>query len=462
MKLVILNSLLWVAYSQVYYNIDEISLPRFRFELWNELSPALTSNAESIGYDLANWELMGTNAIEEYSYFTFQDTNDLDRDLRGVVRNFNIDNNNITSVFAAIGFYEDQYDCWVNHYGWYDWDELTAYELDVVLAVLGWNRTSWESENENDYPASELLGWEELSSIEKQAAADLCYLPETWDAEESFSMFLNTSGYLASTEPWLEEEPPAFCFSSHTLVEREDGTTVQMKDLVLGDRVLVSNGHYEPIYSFGHFDTSSVKTEFIQIQTSVSSGLELTPNHLIFTQGKQAVPASSIKIGDKLMMASGETDTVISIKEVTRTGIFAPFTPSGTIVTNGILSSSFATIQESRYVSLGGFEVPLTYHQLGVVFESPHRLLCHLLGSDKCGNYERYNDEGMSRWVEKPMALSQWLFDQNALVGGILFFIAFALLCMVNLMEMLAMNPGCTISLVAAFVAHRRRREKVV
>mmetsp|Transcript_15093 Transcript_15093/g.22232 ORF Transcript_15093/g.22232 Transcript_15093/m.22232 type:complete len:662 (-) Transcript_15093:108-2093(-) len=265
------------------------------------------------------------------------------------------------------------------------------------------------------------------------------------------------SGGCAGDEP----SPPTggFCFSGESTVDVLNKGTVKMEDLKIGDKVLVGvDGKYEPIYSFGHFDTSVVKTEFLQIRTSTSSGLEMTPNHLIFMQGNEAVPASSIKVGDKVMMASGKTDTVVSIQEVKRTGIFAPFTSSGTIVTNGILSSSFATIQKSHYVSLGGFEVPLTYHQLGVVFESPHRLLCHLWGLDECARYERYDEGGTSQWVEKPMVAFQWLLEQNIVVSGILFFISFAFLCMINLIEMLVVSPVYAMCLMAAFVADRRRR----
>uniref|UniRef100_A0A7S1E338 Uncharacterized protein n=1 Tax=Thalassionema nitzschioides TaxID=33649 RepID=A0A7S1E338_9STRA len=128
------------------------------------------------------------------------------------------------------------------------------------------------------------------------------------------------------------------------------------------------------------------------------------------------------------------------------------------------LSSSFATIQqESRYVSLGGgFEMPLTYHQLGVIFESPHRLVCHWWGLDGCARYEHYDEEGASQWVKMPMFGFQWLLKQNIAVSGILFFVAFTLLCMINVMEMLAMNPIHAICFMVAFVVVRRRTVKKV
>jgi len=253
------------------------------------------------------------------------------------------------------------------------------------------------------------------------------------------------------------------CFSTETTVERDDGSMVAMKELHIGDRVRVANGKYEPIYSFGHFDTSVVKTEFVQIQTTSSEGkLEMTPNHLLFQEGNQVVMASSLKIGDKVVLASGEEDTITGLKTIQRTGIIAPFTASGTIATNGILSSSFATIQKSQYVSLSDkWVLPLTYHQLGLVFESPHRLWCHhWRGLDECARSERYNEEGMSQWVETPMHLWNWLLQQHVLVVGTLFSMAFSFLCLVHVLEIILLNPGYAVLslLLVSLVAARRRR----
>jgi len=245
---------------------------------------------------------------------------------------------------------------------------------------------------------------------------------------------------------------PILCFSASTLVETPDRGSVAMKDLSLGDMVKVpGNNEYEPIYSFGHFDKSVVTTNFLHIQTFTSSGLEISSNHFIFVEGGQAVPASTVSVGDKVILASGETDEIISITKVTRTGIFAPYTPSGTLVTNGIKTSCFATIQdtESRYVTLGGgFEIPMTYHQLGVIFESPHRLFCHLLSIKRCKEYETYNDQGMSQWVELPMKAFQWSLKQNAVISGFLFFTSVGLWLIINLLEIMIKSVPYLLAIV--------------
>lgn len=526
--------LLTVAQAQIYYSEDQISIPRFRFQEWSDATSTLRNLASTVGYDERSWELMGTNSIEEYSYYTFQDVDSLDdRDLENAVRNINV--NNLSAVYAAMGFDEDTWDCWINHYSWYEWAELSEFQLNVYVEALGWNANKWETGN--NPPASEDKYWRELSASEKQAAAGLCYLPETWDQESSFPQWLSDSLYLNFIEPWLITSPPTnpptnpptipfecperdpgmesdcppelqglvcneglwpggdqfcdrecldgvwmtrcedvtvvpateapagvggfvACFSIETTVEREDGSMVAMKELQIGDRVRVANGKYEPIYSFGHFDTSVVKTEFVQIQTSLSEGkLEMTPNHLLFQKGNEAVMASTLKIGDKVVMSSGKEDAITALKTIQRTGIIAPFTASGTIVTNGILSSSFATIQKSQYVSLGDkLVLPLTYHESGLVFESPHRLWCNWRGLEACARSERYNEEGMSQWVETPMHLWNWLLQQHILVVGTGFSVAFGFLCMFHVLEMMLLNPSYVIlSFLVVFLVVRRR-----
>jgi len=260
-------------------------------------------------------------------------------------------------------------------------------------------------------------------------------------------------------------EPSSFfpCFSSETLVETQHRGPLRMDQLKIGDTVLVDErGRYETIYSFGHFDKdSTITAAFLQISTSKASGLEITPNHFLFMNGNKAVPASTITVGDEVMMASGETDTVISITQITRRGIFAPFTPSGTIVTNGIKSSSFATVQEdSRYVSLNGITTPITYHQLGLVYESPHRLFCHFW-LHHCATYETYNEEAMSQWVAMPSKGFQWLLDQNIVVSGVLFFGLVGFWCTINIVEMMILNPLFAVPFVLlAFGVSQLRRVK--
>eukprot|EP00546_Thalassionema_frauenfeldii_P008266 CAMPEP_0178916908 /NCGR_PEP_ID=MMETSP0786-20121207/12928_1 /TAXON_ID=186022 /ORGANISM="Thalassionema frauenfeldii, Strain CCMP 1798" /LENGTH=749 /DNA_ID=CAMNT_0020590351 /DNA_START=133 /DNA_END=2378 /DNA_ORIENTATION=- len=266
--------------------------------------------------------------------------------------------------------------------------------------------------------------------------------------------------------------PGQLCFSGATLVETKDRGLLRMDQLQLGDLVLTDAETYEPIYSFGHYDINAVnKAEFLQISTEQSLGsLELTPNHFVFKEGNQAVPASSLSVGDKVVMASGDSDAIVSIRTVTRKGVFAPYTYSGTIITNGIKSSSFATVQDNaRYVTLGtnGIQVPITYHQLGLIFESPHRLYCRLLWlvvgrttTTTTTTTESYNNEGMSVWVEQPLQWYEWLIMQQSLVvSGTLLLLVVGLWCVVNVFEMMMLwHPAGLVAWVVLVIVACRRR----
>ena len=73
---------------------------------------------------------------------------------------------------------EAVYDCYVHHYHDYFWTELEEVE-QRALESLGWNVSSWEGFI--PAPPSEDKFYAQLDSEEQEAAAELCYLPETWD-----------------------------------------------------------------------------------------------------------------------------------------------------------------------------------------------------------------------------------------------------------------------------------------
>ena len=197
-----------------------------------------------------------------------------------------------------------------------------------------------------------------------------------------------------------------------------------MKDLQLGDRVLVATNntsYYEPIYSFGH-RLNSVFAEYLVV---LPSELEISKDHMVFVEGGAAVPAGNLVVGDRL--ENGEMIT--AIKTVQRLGIYAPFTPSGAIVVNGVRASSFVAFQASPYLKVGSLVTPLTYQWLAHTFEAPHRIWCMHLGSGGGGGgrsinrqcmTERYTDTGISSWVQAPLILSRWLLERHSVATAIL------------------------------------------
>jgi hypothetical protein len=74
----------------------------------------------------------------------------------------------------------EMWDCYINHYGYYDWTELELYDLEKAYEELGWDADIWNGP-ETAYPPSNEAYWADLSVVEKEAASTLCYFQENWD-----------------------------------------------------------------------------------------------------------------------------------------------------------------------------------------------------------------------------------------------------------------------------------------
>ncbi len=132
----------------------------------------------------------------------------------------------------------------------------------------------------------------------------------------------------------------------------------------------------------------------------------------------QKITCSSSKakpFGDKVNLGKGGTAQVMKIGTVLRSGAYAPFTMSGTIVVSGVTASSYVTLQQnSSVLVVDGYRTPISMHWLAHVFQSPHRLVC-LMSPRHCEK-ESYSVEGISKWVEGPLHVSRWLLQQNGVV----------------------------------------------
>jgi len=187
----------------------------------------------------------------------------------------------------------------------------------------------------------------------------------------------------------------------------------------INDKVMVDINRYEPVYSFGHYSPDS-RAEFLEISTSMST-LQVSRDHLVFVNNRQAVPASLIRVGDEVTDETGSKTPVTSIKNVVAEGVFAPFTPSGTIVVDNILASSYVAFEDSAFVTIGG--IRWSYHWVAHAFGFPHRVWCYYL---KTCPTETYAANGISLWVGKPHTWALRLLGQPALfrTGGLALLLA--------------------------------------
>lgn len=181
----------------------------------------------------------------------------------------------------------------------------------------------------------------------------------------------------------------------------------RMDKLQVGDSVLTVDGSYSKVYSFGHLEPGR-KTEFLQIKTDKTNflPLELTADHMLYlydidTEKTILIPARSIRTGDLLPSEQGELTEVVSIRTVTRHGIYAPFTVTGDLVVNGIAASNYVVLPPAFQPNLS-FE---RQHSLQHAAYMPYRLFCGmslLVGGDSCKvNHEEHAgfSEGVWMWL---------------------------------------------------------------
>jgi hypothetical protein len=240
-----------------------------------------------------------------------------------------------------------------------------------------------------------------------------------------------------------------FCFPGVAKLQVEGRGAVLMKDTKLGDKVLVEGGEYESLYSFGHY-AQDVEAQYVKLVSNTNS-LEISKDHMVFVEGGRSIPASHVKVGDKLELADGNLVTVKEIGVVQRQGAYAPFTASGTVIVNGIKASSFVAFQNSETLLIAGFDTGMTFQFLAHFFETPHRVWCKYAST--CTE-EEYTANGVSTWVDVPHKVAIWLTNQDSnLVSTVPVLVLFCLFA----------NPGTSLFAIAVLLlASRRFTMKVV
>lgn len=248
----------------------------------------------------------------------------------------------------------------------------------------------------------------------------------------------------------------ALCLSESATVEVFQGGLVALKDLQLGDRVKTSTG-YEPVYSFGHHDLES-SADFLAIHTSNNKRpLEITKDHLLFLRGQVTpVPAGSVRVGDRLQTQDKEGAIVTKIGAIHKQGLYAPLTASGTVVVDGVLASSYVTLQGSAFVHFQGIKTWLSQERFVHVLLSPHRLLCMGL-FPALG--ETYTVNGMPIWVDYGIQYIQTAHNQSFIAEAIMLLAGLFVTGLCFLLEHL-FGPSLAPLAVACFVYYCKNIRK--
>jgi len=141
-----------------------------------------------------------------------------------------------------------------------------------------------------------------------------------------------------TTTPTNSPTPP--CFPGSAVVTLDNGNKKTMADLVVGDKVLTSNGTYSEVYMFSHRFVDAEAT-FVRLSAG-NATLELTAGHYLYVNGVLR-PAEFVTVGANVTLADGASATVTGVGTVRNKGIYNPHTMQGDIVVNGVLTSTYTS-----------------------------------------------------------------------------------------------------------------------
>lgn len=262
----------------------------------------------------------------------------------------------------------------------------------------------------------------------------------------------------------LIKPKPAFCFSGKQTIDVKGVGVIQMYNLRVGDEVLIHEGQYEPVYAFGHRQTFA-RAQYLKLEPS---GLELTPNHMVFVNGDhRSIPAMSVRVGDQLIMVkSGQmiSQTVTAIQTVVREGAFAPFTRSGCIIVSDVNASTFIAFQEAESLTIGGVPTGLTFQWLAHTALLPlswFAASCSSWFAASCSDFQTDASEGMLTYLIDSFKFALWLFDRSDVVLALIAVPMAMVLILVAALELAYKNRSLTvfgIILLGTYIALRDKR----
>jgi len=196
-----------------------------------------------------------------------------------------------------------------------------------------------------------------------------------------------------------------------------------MRDLKIGDKVLVGPNKYQIIYSFGHKLSEQDTADKIEYRKITMAGqnnssasfsiLEITPDHLIFRHGEDTpVPASLLDGTDLLVGKNREVLFIHKIETVYHHGLYSPFTADGTIVVGGALASTYPSFNKgSPNLVLAGFDTGISWHGLEHRFIKPVAFYCTVLSSKGCHD-ETYTDYGYNYATYAGVVIIDYLLEE--------------------------------------------------
>jgi hypothetical protein len=139
-----------------------VAEPTFRFQPFNQLDSTSQNIAiEKLGYTQQTWNNHGLNPIERRRWTSLT--------------------SNERDAASQLGFTQPTWDCFINHYEQYTWDELDSAGAQTHYRNLGWTEDHWLMLDTAPTPETETLWWDMLNDNQKSAANGICYFKDNWN-----------------------------------------------------------------------------------------------------------------------------------------------------------------------------------------------------------------------------------------------------------------------------------------
>jgi desert hedgehog protein len=145
------------------------------------------------------------------------------------------------------------------------------------------------------------------------------------------------------------------CFPATATVWLEDGSQKAMRDVRLGDRIMVARADgslgYEEVYLNTHKDSLSA-APYVELALASGQSLTLSPRHFIPVAAGPAAAwadhvakgANEIAVGDFVWSRADDgrmvPDEVAAVRTTVAVGAYNPLTMNGTIVVDGVVASA--------------------------------------------------------------------------------------------------------------------------
>lgn len=130
------------------------------------------------------------------------------------------------------------------------------------------------------------------------------------------------------------------CFPGTALVQTPLGRSARLSEVDVGDEIASVDSAFSRVFAFSH-RVADTRHEFVRIATA-RGNLTATRGHFVHTP-TGAKPAGSLRRGDFLVAASGDSVRIIDTRVVYGRGLYNPHTLTGDIVVDGFRATCFTT-----------------------------------------------------------------------------------------------------------------------